>query len=197
MTETGYPITLTFDTPEKIARWRPLVHWLLVIPHVLVLSAISCVVQILIIIAWFAALFTGRISDGIQKPTAMYMRYNARVSTYAVFQREEYPPFAFDVAFADPGDDARVRVDVVPEIEGRNRATIFFRLFMVIPQMVVLFFVTIAAIFVLIIGWFAVIIMGRWPTWMNDFLIGYLRWTTRANAYFCLLTDEYPPFSTT
>ena len=24
-----YPITLTFDTPQKIARWRPLVHWLL------------------------------------------------------------------------------------------------------------------------------------------------------------------------
>ena len=57
-----------------------------------------------------------------------------------------------------------------------------------------LLFVTIAAIFVMLIGWFAVIIIGRWPTWMNDFLIGFLRWTTRVNAYFCLLTDEYPPF---
>ena len=90
-----YPVTLTFDTPPKIARWRPLVHWLLAIPHFLVLY-VSGIVPILVVIAWFAALFTGRIPDGIQKPIAMYLRYNARVTTYALFQREEYPPFAFD-----------------------------------------------------------------------------------------------------
>ena len=48
----------------------------------------------------------------------------------------------------------------------------------------------------MIIGFFAVIILGRWPTGMNDFLIGFLRWNTRVNAYCYLLTDEYPPFST-
>ena len=62
-----------------------------------------------------------------------------------LFQREEYPPFAFDGSFADPGDDPRIRVDVVPAIEGRSRLTIFFRLIMLIPQIFVLFFVSIAA----------------------------------------------------
>ena len=190
-----YPITLTFDTPEKIARWRPLVHWLLAIPHLIILSVIQQLAQILAFIAWFAALFTGRIPGGLQKPIAMSLRYNARVTTYLLFQREAYPPFAFDIPFADPGDDSRVRVDVAPAIEDRNRLTILFRLFMVIPQLIVLVFVSIAVVFVLIIAWFAVIIIGRWPTWMNDFLIGYLRWTTRVTAYFYLLTDEYPPFS--
>lgn len=193
----GYPVTLTFDSPEKIARWRPLVHWLLAIPHFIVLSAIGTVVQVLAVIAWFIAMFTGKIPDGLQKPMAMYLRYNARVTIYALFQREEYPPFAFDGAFADPGDDPRLRVDVIPEIEGRNRTTIFFRLFMIIPQIFVLVFVSIAVFFVVIFGWFAVIILGRWPAGMNNFLIGYLRWTTRVNAYCYLLTDEYPPFSTT
>ena len=192
---SGYPVTLTFDTPEKIARWRPLVHWLLVIPHLIVLYVIDLVANVLAFISWFAGVFTGRIPEGLQKPIAMSQRYTARVTTYMLFQREEYPPFAFDIPFADPGDDARVRVDVVPAIEDRNRLTIFFRLFMVIPQLIVLVFVTIAVVFVLIIAWFAVIIIGRWPTWMNDFLIGYLRWTTRVSAYFYLLTDEYPPFS--
>ena len=193
---SGYPITLTFDTPEKIARWRPLVHWLLAIPHFIVLYVLGIVAGVLAFIAWFAGLFTGKISDGLQKPIAMYLRYNARVVTYMLFQREEYPPFAFDGVFADPGDDARVRVDVVPAIEGRNRLTIFFRLFMLIPQLFVLLFVGIAAYVVMIIGFFAVIVLGRWPTGMNDFLIGYLRWNTRVNAYCYLLTDEYPPFST-
>ncbi|MGQ0824832.1 MAG: hypothetical protein ACT4OX_07380 [Actinomycetota bacterium] len=28
----AYPATYTFDPPEKVANWRPLVHWLLAIP---------------------------------------------------------------------------------------------------------------------------------------------------------------------
>ena len=191
-----YPLTLTFDTPEKIARWRPLVHWLLAIPHFIILYVLGIVAQVLAFVAWFAGVFAGKIPDGLQKPIAMYLRYNARVTTYMLFQREEYPPFAFDGSFADPGDDPRLRVDVVPAIEGRNRLTIFFRLIMLIPQLIVLIFVSIAAWFVMIIGFFAVIILGRWPTGLNDFLIGFLRWTTRVNAYCYLLTDEYPPFST-
>jgi hypothetical protein len=188
-------VTLSFDTPEKIARWRPLIHWLLAIPHWIVLYVVSIVAQVLAFLGWFAGVFGGRIPDGLQKPIAMYLRYNARVTTYMLFQREEYPPFAFDGAFADPGDDPRVRVDVVPAIEDRNRLTIFFRLFMVIPQLFVLVFVSIAAYVVIVIGWFAVIILGRWPGGLNDFVIGFLRWNTRVNAYFYLLTDEYPPFS--
>jgi len=195
-TPGAYPVTLTFDSPEKIARWRPLVHWLLAIPHFVILYVLGIVAEVLAIIAWFAGVFTGKIPEGLQKPIAMYVRYNARVTTYALFQREEYPPFAFDGSFADPGDDHRIRVDVEPAIEGRNRLTIFFRLIMVIPQFFVLIFVSIAACVVMVIGFFAVIILGRWPAGLNDFLIGFLRWTTRVNAYCYLLTDEYPPFST-
>ena len=87
-------------------------HWLLAIPHYIILYVIGIVAAVLAFIAWFAGVFTGKIPDGLQKPIAMYLRYNARVTTYMLFQREEYPPFAFDGSFADPGDDPRIRVDV-------------------------------------------------------------------------------------
>lgn len=193
---SGYPITLTFDTPEKIARWRPLVHWLLAIPHIIVLYVLAIVAEVLAIISWFAGVITGSVPEGLQKPIAMYVRYSARVYTFMFWLREEYPPFAFDASFEDPGSDPRVRVDVVPAIQGRSRLTIFFRLLMVIPQFIVLALVAIGVYFVLIVGWFAVIILGRWPEGMGRFLIGYLRWSTRLNGYVLLLTDEYPPFST-
>lgn len=190
----GYPVSFTFDTPEKIARWRPLLHWLLAIPHFIVLYVLGIVAGILVIIAWFAGVFAGKIPDGLQKPIAMYVRYNTRVSTYMFFLREEYPPFSFDSTFADPGDDARVRLDVVPAVEGRSRLTIFFRYFMIIPHMIVLFVLFLAAYVVLLLGFFAVLVLGRWPAGLGAFMIGLIRWSTRVNAYTYLLTDEYPPF---
>jgi hypothetical protein len=48
---------------------------------------------------------------------------------------------------------------------------------------------------VLVIGWFGALFTGRLPQFAEEFLTGYLRWTTRVLAYECLLTDQYPPFS--
>ena len=54
---------------------------------------------------------TGKLPEGIVNFQAMYLRYQARTFTYAGFMREEYPPFAFTTASADPGGDRRVRVE--------------------------------------------------------------------------------------
>jgi len=76
-----------------------------------------------------------------------------------------------------------------------SRLTTFFRYFMVIPQMIVLAFVEIAASVVLFISWWAILFIGRYPRWAFDFIAGYLRWITRVNGYYYFLTDKYPPFS--
>jgi hypothetical protein len=192
---TGYPVALTFDAPERIARWRPFLHWLLVIPHLFILYVIGVIAFVLAVIAWFSGVFLGRVSPGVLGPIAMTQRYSASVATYLLWLRPEYPPFAFDGSFPDPGYDPRLRVDVEPQLENRNRLTIFFRYFMVLPHAIVLAFVGIALSVVLVIGWFAVVILGRWPKGLEDFVIGVLRWNTRVNAYGYLLTDQYPPFS--
>src|SRR5215211_1612949 len=113
----AYPATLTFDPPERIANWRPLVHWLLAIPHFMVLYALRTVVEVLAVISWFIVVFTGRRPDGIAKVQAMFLRYQARVTLYAGFLQEEYPPFNFDTSSPDPGDVSRVRVDLQPELQ--------------------------------------------------------------------------------
>lgn len=190
-----YPVTFSFDPPEKIARWRPLVHWLLAIPHLIVLYIFGIVAFVCAVVAWFSGVFTGKIPQGLQEVVAMYMRYNARVVSYMFFLRAEYPAFAFNASLPDDGVDPRVHFDVAPDLEGRNRLTIFFRYFMIIPQAIVLGFVSIALYFVMIVAFFAVIILGRWPAGLRDFVVGYNRWSLRLNAYFMLLTDKYPPFS--
>jgi hypothetical protein len=56
-----YPATFTFDRPERIANWRPLVHWLLAIPHLAIVYVLGAVSEVVSIISWFTVLFTGRL----------------------------------------------------------------------------------------------------------------------------------------
>jgi hypothetical protein len=192
--QSGYPVSFQFASPGKIARWRPLVHWLLAIPHLFMLYILGIVAYVLVIVAWFAGVFAGKVPAGVQGMIVAYFRYSARTQTYMFFMREEYPPFSFDTDFADPGTDPRTRFDVVPAMENRSRLTIFFRGLLLIPHAFVAFFLFIAVYVVMIIGWFAVIITGRWPSGLESFMVGFIRWTSRFNAYAYLLTDDFPPF---
>ncbi len=79
--------------------------------------------------------------------------------------------------------------------EKMSRLTTFFRLLLVIPQGIVLGFVSIAAGVIAFIAWWAILFTGKYPRGMYDFSVGYMRWSTRVNSYVYLLTDKYPPFS--
>jgi hypothetical protein len=191
----SYPATFSFDPPERIDRWRPLVQWLLAIPHVLVVDVLATVARLLAVISWFAILFTGRLPAGLAGFQAMYLRYALRTVTYSGFLRAEYPPFGFTTTPDDPGEDTRVRVDVVPELENRNRVTTAFRIILVIPHLIVLAALVVAAFVVGVVAFFAVIFTGRWPQGLRGFVLGVGRWWLRVDAYLLLLADQYPPFS--
>lgn len=189
-----YPIVVDAALPERVSRWRPLVHWLLLIPQYIVLWALGVVTSALVFVSWFIGVFTGQIPLGILRFIAMYLRYSARVQSYVLFLHGVYPPFEFEDSMDDRGSYP-IGVDVAPEAGHRNRLTIFFRLFMIIPQLFFGILVAIGLWFVNVIGFFAVLILGRWPLGLRDFAIGALRWSIRVNGYYYLLTDAYPPFS--
>ncbi|KQY55970.1 hypothetical protein ASD11_15930 [Aeromicrobium sp. Root495] len=192
---SAYPVTTTFNLPERVARWRPLVHWLLAIPHFIVLYFINLVTTVVVVVGWFAGIITGKVPEFVVQFVALNTRYSTRVSTFLFFTRESYPPFDFDLTFADNGKDPDVRVDFVPQLENRSRISIFFRGLLVIPHIIVLYVLILVLYVVLFIGWFAVIILGRWPAGLLSYLLGFTRWINRLNAYMFLATDEYPPFS--
>jgi hypothetical protein len=194
-TGNSYPLVFTMDPPDRIANWRPLVQWILAIPHLIIISLLRMVSQLLAVASWFVILFTGRLPAELANFQAMYLRYSRRTTTYALFLREEYPPFTFEMAASDPGDDPRVRVDVRPALENRDRLSTAFRLIFAIPHFVVLVLLSIAAAVAFVVAFFAVLFTGRWPAGLRDFVFGTYRWWLRAEGYVLLLTDEYPPFS--
>jgi hypothetical protein len=79
-------------------------------------------------------------------------------------------------------------------VEQRSRLTVFFRLILAIPLMIWLYFYAIVAGFAVLIAWFAIVITGRYPRGLYDFVAGYTRFITRATAYSALLCDAYPSF---
>jgi Domain of unknown function (DUF4389) len=190
-----YPATFRVDHPERITNWRPLVQWLLAIPHYIVLYALGIVSDVVAIIAWFAIVITGKLPEGLAGIQHLYIRYANRTYSYAAFLREEYPPFTFGTTAQDPGDYPGVRTDFTPQLEDRNRLTVAFRFILVIPHLIVLAVLGIAAWVAVIIGVFVVLFTGQWAAGLRDFVVGVFRWSTRVSAYFLLLTDEYPPFS--
>jgi hypothetical protein len=89
-----YPVTLEIDYPEEMNRWLPLVKWLLAIPHIIVLSILYIAAIVVIIIAWFAILFTGQFPRGMFDFVVGVMRWNNLVYAYFYLLRDEYPPFS-------------------------------------------------------------------------------------------------------
>jgi len=88
-----------------------------------------------------------------------------------------------------------VSYEADPVLEGRNRLTTLFRYIIIIPHLIVLFFIAMVGFFLLFFGWLAAIFTGSLPEAIHNFLAGQLRWTERVTTYAALLTDDFPPFS--
>lgn len=191
---TPYPTQLELHGPLQIARWRPLVQWLLAIPQLLVAYALSMLRGVLTLIAFFTVLFTRRIPRPLFDAIAMTFRYEWRAASYALFLREGYPPFDFQSTAADDGADPHTLVTFTyPEQMSRWQPLVKWLL--AIPHYIVLFALSIAAILVVIGGFFAVLITGEYPRRLRDFLVSVYRYNVRVQAYAGLLTDQYPPFT--
>ncbi len=195
MTPTSIPAAdLHLDSPSETQNWRPLVNWLLAIPHLVIANALGNVANLMSIVSWFAIVFTGRMPDGIARFQCMILRYEARAYSYVAFLRQPYPQFEFDMTDTDPGNDP-LRVDFAPQVSERNRVTVAFRLVLIIPVVVYAAIIAIAAAFAVIIAAFAVLFTGRWPHVLRTFVINAGRLTLRVSAYGRLLTDAYPTFA--
>ncbi|MGH3798339.1 MAG: DUF4389 domain-containing protein [Pseudonocardiaceae bacterium] len=82
------------DAERELNRWLPLVKWLLAIPHYIVLFVLGIVTFFVVIISWFAILFTGRYPRALFDFVVGVLRWQNRVTAYAILlATDTYPPF--------------------------------------------------------------------------------------------------------
>lgn len=76
-----YPAQLEFRGDSHVARWRPVVQWLLAIPQLAIAYALSTVRSVLTLVSFFTVLFTKKVPRPLFDFTAMTFRYEWRAMT--------------------------------------------------------------------------------------------------------------------
>jgi len=91
----AYP-HLSYDVvrQDEYNRWLPLVKWILVIPHLLVLALLGFAGIFVWLYAAIVVVFTGRFPTGPFNYLAGVARWAARVTAYFLLLTDRYPPFS-------------------------------------------------------------------------------------------------------
>ncbi len=116
-------------------------------------------------------------------------RFETRVGAYAALLTDRYPSTVEE-------QSVHLEIDYPNAETDLNRWLPLVKWLLAIPHYFVLFFLSIAGFFAVILAWFAILATGRYPRGLFDFNVGVSRWWLRVGAYaFLLVTDRYPPFS--
>jgi hypothetical protein len=116
-------------------------------------------------------------------------RFSNRIAAYFALMDDRYPS-------TDEQQAVRLNFPYPDAENDLSRGLPIVKWLLAIPHYIVLFFLTIGALFAAIGAWFAILFTGRYPRSLFDYIEGVLRWHNRVGAYALLLiTDRYPPFS--
>ena len=97
-TDEQQAVHLDLDYPDAahdLNRFLPLVKWILAIPHYVVLAVLIVAEIVVVVIAWFAVVFTGRYPRGMFDFVVGVTRWGLRVNAYmGLLITDRYPPFS-------------------------------------------------------------------------------------------------------
>ena len=115
-------------------------------------------------------------------------RFTSRVTAFVLLLRDEYPS-------TDEEQSVHLQIEYPNAETDLNRILPIFKWLLAIPHYIVLAVLGVLAIVVTILAWLLILLTGRYPQGLFEFVVGVLRWGTRVGAYaFLLVTDRYPPF---
>jgi hypothetical protein len=115
-------------------------------------------------------------------------RFINRVLIYLALMDDRYPA-------SDDHQSVHLDYSYPDAAHELNRWLPLVKWLLAIPHYIVLFFLDIGAVVVAIVAWFAVLLSGRYPRPLFDYIEGVARWHNRVVGYaLTLVTDAYPPF---
>jgi hypothetical protein len=204
-----YPARLNVDYPDQLDRLTTLLRLIWVIPIGIVFSLLTATGNETVVSQTGQQVrnSSGGITSGLFFATVLMIvfrlryprwwfefsreltRFGARIGAYVTLLTDRYPSTVEE-------QSVHLEIDYPDVARDLNRWLPLVKWLLAIPHYVVLFFLGVAALVVVVIAWFAILITGHYPRALFDFVVGVGRWSLRVGAYaFLLVTDRYPPFS--
>jgi hypothetical protein len=207
-----HPVRLAVEDDLQRSRLTVFFRLLLAIPHVIWITLWSIAVLFAAIVGWFAALITGRLPEGLHGFFGRFVRYATHLGAYLSLAANPYPGFT-----GEPG----YPVDVsIPDRQAQPRWQTGLRIFLALPALLLAgalgsgfgsgsssragwdegstaqWFASsgvggVAAVCA-VLGWFAILAVGRMPLGLRNLAAYGLGYTAQAYAYVLLLTPRYP-----
>lgn len=204
-----YPARLDVDYPDRLDRLTTLLRPIWAIPILVILALLTATGGETVVTEAGEHIRRsgGGISGGLFFATALMLlvrhryprwwfdfarelaRFGARVGAYLALLTDRYPSTVEE-------QSVHLEIDYPDAERDLSRWMPLVKWLLAIPHYVVLAVLAAVGVVVVVIAWFAVVITGRYPRPLFDYLVGVGRWALRVQAYaFLLVTDRYPPFS--
>ena len=204
-----YAARLEIDYPEKLDRLTTFFRLIWVIPIVIILSLLTATGNETVVTGSGKQMAStgGGISGGLWLATLLMIvfrmryprwwfdfareltRFGTRVGAYVGLLTDQYPSTVEE-------QSVHLEIDYPDVKQDLNRWLPLVKWLLAIPHYLVLIVLFIGAIVAVVIAWFVILLTGRYPRPLFDFVVGVSRWSLRVGAYaFLLVTDRYPPFS--
>ena len=204
-----YAARMDIDYPEQLDRVATFVRLIWAIPIVIILSLLSAAVSETVVTKTGEEITKsgGGITSGLAVATMLMIvfrqryprwwfdfaremtRFSARVGAYLALLTDRYPSTV---------DEQSVHVEIdYPDVgQDLNRWLPLVKWLLAIPHVIALLALGVIAVVSVVSAWFAILLTGRYPQVLFDYVVGVGRWGLRVHAYAILLvTDQYPPFS--
>ncbi|KUL51381.1 hypothetical protein ADL22_06165 [Streptomyces sp. NRRL F-4489] len=209
LAEEYQPVRVEAELDEPLSRWLWAIKWLLLVPHHVLLSALTIGFLIATALAFPVVLCTGRYPRPLFFLTTGALRWAWRVAfySYGALATDRYPPFSLG---AVPDYPARLFIDR-PERLPRGLLLPVSRL-RALPQLALLLVFVLAfrlvwwlgglsaflALLIVVVLAFtspaaALLRTGRYPRRQFGPLVAFNRWLLQVVAYTFFLTDACPP----
>jgi len=205
---SAYPARLVVDRPERHDRVSTFFRLILVIPIAVVFGVLTAgdsrgdydpngsvqtslggITVGLVVATALMIVFRQRYPRWWFDFARELARFGARIGAYMALLTDQYPSTV---------EEQSVHLELdYPDVErDLNRWLPLVKWLLAIPHYLVLIVLSLGAFLAVVVAWFSILVTGRYPQALFDFVVGVTRWWLRVDAYaFLLVTDRYPPFS--
>jgi hypothetical protein len=174
-------VTDDLDRPRLTVLFR----LFLAIPHFVWILLWSIAVFVVSLVAWIAALVTGRVPEALHRFLAAYTRYAMHLEAFVYLVGRRFPGFT--------GKAGSYGIDLEIAPRGRqNRWKTLFRFPLAIPALILGGALGGVALVIAFFGWWYALVTGRMPEGMRNLGVACLRYSSQTLAYMLLVTERYP-----